>query len=929
MTTNNKLDHCCQNFVGLLKRGAWWIILISFALSALSVYYAFNHLKFRTSRSDLVASDQHLLQLGEKLSKDFGSRDDLVVVVENGHPSRTKAFADALAQELKKYPREFPEIFYRLQHEAFKKWALLYLEPKQIQDIKTKLEEHQGFLARLAAAPNLTTFYQGVNQELTDSLLGELFVGFLQDDQKKGKIPDLSLLNGSLRELKRGLAGDRSYSSPLGGLFLQGMGDLDQQGYFLTENDKYLLFLVTPRKDGFTQASQSVHLLRDLVDRVKTGFPGVKAGVTGPMALEADEMGSAMGDIALATWLSLASQLLLLIIFFRSLRRTLIEGLVLVVGLCWTFGATTLVVGHLNLLSIVFAPLMLGMTIDFGIHWFCRLEEEQTYQGKTNGNSMICTMRRAAPAIVYAAVAAAASFVPLAFTGFKGLAELGIILTIGVLLELVATLTLLPSLVLVTERYTSMDKGKECQGTPRPFLSLSWRNPGLVVTLGLILFALGGLSLLHVKFDLNPLHLQNQKTESVVWETKLLENSRYSTAFGALTTNSLEDLKNKSAALKKLPTVSHVESILSFLPENPEAKREQLQQLAPIFQKISFSASPARPATLRDLAEVLGRIHFKLTRALESDPNLPQVKEAADLLGQVIPALKAGGPRTAANLAAFEKKFFQDLRDKWEFLRDGVSSPLPRFIDLPSEVRDRFISPEGTFLIRVFSSQDIWDPAPLGRFVNDLRSIDPDVSGDPVLLYFFTEAFRNACLWAAGMGLLVIAFMLWGVFRSLDLTLLALVPLFVGTGWTLNLMWLLAIPFNQANVLFLPLILGEGIEFGIVILVRWQMESSARDITLPASTAKGVLLAALTTTVGFGSLMVSGHQGTFSLGLLATVGSLSVLLASLSVLPALLRLVAAKQAGIARVRLLPALDFKRLFFLLLGKEATQLDKFLK
>jgi hypothetical protein len=161
--------------------------------------------------------------------------------------------------------------------------------------------------------------------------------------------------------------------------------------------------------------------------------------------------------------------------------------------------------------------------------------------------------------------------------------------------------------------------------------------------------------------------------------------------------------------------------------------------------------------------------------------------------------------------------------------------------------------------------------------------------------------------------------MLWGVFRSFKLTLLALLPLLVGTGWTLNLMWLLGIPFNQANVLFLPLILGEGIEFGIIILVRWQQEESARVITLPASTAKGVLLAALTTTVGFGSLMVSGHQGTFSLGLLATVGSLSVLLASLSVLPAFLRLVN-KQAVAPQPCLKPALNFKRWLLLLVGKE---------
>jgi hypothetical protein len=141
------------------------------------------------------------------------------------------------------------------------------------------------------------------------------------------------------------------------------------------------------------------------------------------------------------------------------------------------------------------------------------------------------------------------------------------------------------------------------------------------------------------------------------------------------------------------------------------------------------------------------------------------------------------------------------------------------------------------------------------------------------------------------VALLAITCLLWFLLRSLGLTLLALLPLIVGTAITLCLMWLLNIPFNQANVLFLPLILGEGIEYGIIILVRWKMEVSARAITLPASTAKGVALAALTTAFGFGSLMISGHRGTFSLGLLSTVGSLSVLVAALSVLPAFLRLV--------------------------------------
>ena len=915
MADNDKFSRCCRALVGFLSRGAWGIILISVVLAGLSVYYSFNNLSFRTSRSDLVASDQRLLRLGEKLTEDFGSRDDLVVVVENGHPSRAKAFADALAAELKKHPQDFPEIFYRLDPKVFKKWALLYLEPGQIEDIKRQIEEHRNLLTSLAATPSLTRFYQWVNQELTGSLVEELFVGFLDQDDEK--IPDLSLLNATLRELDRGLGG-QPYSSPLTGFFIQGLGDLEQEGYFLTENDKYLLFLVTPRKDTFTQASHSVQLLRDIVARIKGDFPGLEAGVTGPLALEADEMGSAMEDIALATWLSLVSQMLLLILFFRSLKRALIQAFVLIVGLCWTFALVTAVVGHLNLLSIVFAPLVLGLTIDYGIHWFCRLQEEQGLQGKTNGNAVACTIRQESPAILYASMAGSVSFVPLVFTGFKGLAELGLILAMGVVVMVVASLILIPSLVLKTERFATLKTDQDCSRSPRSFLNLNWRRPRLIAALGLLFTALGGVSLLFVRFDLNPLNLQNPDTESVVWEMKLLKDSRYSTAFGALTADSLEELRARKAALKELPTISHVESILSFLPEDAEAKKRQLAEFAPILRQIPLPAEPVF-SDPQALAQVLGRIHFKLARALESDPTMVQVKEANDLLARLIPALKSAGPETRTRLKVFEKKFFQDLRDKWDFLRESISPPLPRLADLPAEVRDRFVSPQGTFLIRAFSAEDIWDPAPLGKFVHDLRRVDPDAVGDPVLLYVYTRAFRNACLWAAAMGLVVITFLLWGVFRSFKVTLLALLPLIVGTGWTVNLMWLLDVPFNQANVLFLPLILGEAVEFGVIILVRWQREASARAIALPAGTAKGVLLAALTTAVGFGSLMVSGHQGTFSLGLLAAVGSLSVLLATLSVLPAFLRLVEGQPAA-TRTHFRPALTFKRWLLLLVGKE---------
>ncbi len=893
----DKVHFRCLQLVHSLTRGAWWVVAIALLVSAVSLYYALTTLSFRTSRNDLVASDQSLVRLGEEIDKKFGVRDGLVVVVENGHPSRSIAFAEALAGELRKYPVQFPELFYRVDPERFKHWAFLYLNSQELSRFQEELLNHRRIVSTLAADPNLTNFFLVVNEEITKSMLSQLFTSYLEENEGETKINGLTLLTSTLRQFHHALAGGDGEVSAFKTFFPKGLEDLGQEGYFFTENDKYLIFLITPQQTDYSASIKNLALLRQVVGRVKEGFPGLQAGVTGLSALEDDEMGSALGDITLATWLSMLSQMLLLVFFFRSFQRTMVEGLVLIIGLLWTFAVVSLVIGHLNILSMIFAPLMLGLTIDYGVHWFCRLEEEQTDLKRCRAEHLGCTMRKATPGIFYAALAATVSFFPLAFSGFKGLAELGLILVFGILIMLVATLVLLPCLVIITERCSPGAAQADCAGHPRPFLSLSWNRPGLIVALGLGLMALGGVSLRHVPFDLNPLHLQNQKVESVVWELKLLKDSRYSTSFGTMVAGSLDELRAKTEALRKLSTVSHVESILSFLPTDVEAKRRQLDSLRPLVSQVNFPASFTRRSQPDDLAGVLGRIRFKLSQAQDAawKPEVratrAQVNEASDLLAQIISLLNSGAdPQVAARLAGFERKFLDDLKAHWQLVRDNLNASAPRLEDLPPEVRQRFVSADGHFLIRAFPAQDIWDPVPLGRFVQDLRRVDPNVVGDPVLLYVFTLAFRNACLWAAGIALLAITCLMLLMFRSLKLTFLALLPLFVGTGWTLNLMWLLGIPFNQANVLFLPLILGEGVEFGIIILVRWQMEASARAITLPASTAKGVLLAALTTTVGFGSLMVSGHQGTFSLGLLATVGSLSVLLASLSVLPAFIRL---------------------------------------
>ena len=878
-----------------LSRFSWLIVALALVASGLSIYITVDRLSFQTKQIDLVSSNQRLTALQAHLDKEFGSKDGLVAVVASPEKGRAIAFAEALAKELRRYPQDFPEIFYRVDPQAFKDQALYFLDPKEERELKDKILSNQGIMKELAANPSLTQFFSSVNHEVTGSMIGELFLDFLQEKGQK-KLPDLSLLNATLRQFSHFLEGQDTYKSPLKALFPKGLGDLEEEGYFFTKDNRYLLFLITSKPGDYHDSQETLYHLRQVLSELKPKFKKVQVGVTGPEALQDDEMAGGQRDIALATWLSLLGQFFLLVIFFRSLERPLVEVAALLIGLSWSFGLTTLVIGHLNILSMIFAPLMLGIAIDFGIHWFCRLEEEQGHNS-CSLNSLYYTQKFGAPGIAFAVVASALCFLPLAFTGFKGLAELGLILFMGLMTMIVVTLVVQPAMVKLAERCPPAAQLESRHELSHASIFLRWQSPGVVAALGLALMAVAIVSLFNVHFDLNPLHLQNLKTESVVWELKLLKGSGYSSTNAIMTAKSLPEIEAKTRTLKSLPSVSNVDSILSFLPEDPVAKSQMIEEIRTVVAPLSFAPRPAQVSTPQEVAAILQRLQFKLDVAQQSDWNpeskaeKEQVVEANALLSRLQTLLDpAQNPKAAVRLAVFEKKFFADLRDKWQLLKENLSAPPLQLADLPAQVRNRFVSPQGTYIIKVFPAEDIWQFPVLKRFVRDLRRIDPNVVGDPVLLYVFNSAFVKDCLWATGIGLMAIICLVLPLYRSLIVSLMALIPLFFGLSMTLNLMWLLGISFNQANVIVLPLLVGESVEFGIIILTRWQLERTARALTLPASTAKGVVLAALTTTVGFGSLMVSGQWGVFSLGLLATIGALSVLLGGLTFLPAVLKL---------------------------------------
>jgi len=216
--------------VKALFRSAWPVIVFSLLMTAISIYYALNHLSMRTNRGDLVGTDLRIMGLSEKMDRQFGSRDNLAVVVENTDPKHCIQFVEALAAELGHYPQHFRELFYRVDPQKFKHWALLYLEQKQLLELKSKFSNHQNELRALSSDPRLIRFFQVVNEEITRAMLGHLFTGFLQEEQEQGKIPDLGLLQASLKQMEISLNGGDAFTSPLKSIFPGELTDLIFQG---------------------------------------------------------------------------------------------------------------------------------------------------------------------------------------------------------------------------------------------------------------------------------------------------------------------------------------------------------------------------------------------------------------------------------------------------------------------------------------------------------------------------------------------------------------------------------------------------------------------------------------------------------------------------------------------------------------------------
>jgi uncharacterized protein len=631
---------------------------------------------------------------------------------------------------------------------------------------------------------------------------------------------------------------------------------------------------------------------------VQRDFPDVQAGVTGSMALGSDEMVSSQRDTALATVISLISVGLLYIAIFWEVWSPLRVQITLQLAICWSLGWATLTVGHLNILSVSFAPILIGLADNLGIHLAARYSEERA-AGHDFRTAMEIAARQTGPGIVTAGISVVLAFYAVMLANFPGLAELGFIAGSGELLCMVASFTVLPALFAVSQRYLRT-RATAWQGKERRSWGWSWpgRYPRLTLAGIGVLILIGILVSPLPKFDYNLLHLQAKGTESVVWENRLLEASGHSSRYALTTADSLEELRRKKAQFEALPVVEQVESLASLLPPNQEERLALVAELAPVVDAIPAQWENVEPIDLEEMSTTLEKIRFKLQQPpTDWDPSKRPSEEALTAARTALIAvqerLKSMPPATASQvLDAFQRALMADFAAKWTLLQHNVYPTGPVTLDdVPSYLRERFVGKSGRYLLQIFARDNIWEREPMRTFVSQLQTVDADVTGPPVVALYSIQNMQLGYVRGGVYALITIVGVTLVHFRRLKPTWLALLPLGVAALWMIPCMALFGVQMNIANLIVIPLFMGMAFDNGIHLVDRALEPPRTASERATQSTGKAVVLATLTTIAGFGSLMVARHAGIFSFGFLVALSVTCNLVAVFTVLPLLLRIV--------------------------------------
>ena len=836
------------------------VIAICLLLAGGAAWYTEQNFAMNTDSEQLIDAQVGWRMRQSRFDAAFPQQTNLtLVVIDGATPELAEAAAARLTEKLASDPKLFSHVRRPDGGAFFSQNGLLFLSLKEVQETTQQLIKAQPFLGGLASDPSL----RGIMTNLSTVLLGV--------SSGQAKLADIDSALARFGDVFDAAAQGKTQFLSWRSLVTGAPPKPEEIRRYIEVKPRLDFNALEPGREANDAIRANARALN------LTPEHGVRVRLTGPVPLSDEEFGTLtdraglmvaamMGGVLLTLWLALKS--------FRIIFAILVT---LFVGLAITMGAGLATVGVFNIISIAFIALFVGLGVDFGIQFSVRYRSER-HRNDDLAGALASTGRGVGIPLALAAAATAAGFFSFLPTTYTGVAELGKVAGIGMIVAFLLSITMLPALLmLLNPPGETDDVGFQSLGRLDDFMTRNRRNViRVAAAAGVVSLAL----MSFVKFDSNPLDLRSPKVESVSTLMDLMKNPQTSPNTIDVPTLSLTDADSITQRIQQEPLVAQAITLSSFVPEQ---QKEKLALIADAGSLLDSTLNPFEVLPAPGDAELIAA--FKSTaeklRAAAGNAQDKPARDARRLAGALDAVVKAG----PAALAHAREALVPGLKTMLTQVSDSLKAAPVTVENMPADLRADWVAADGTARIQVFPKNTSNDSASLSAFSDQVLSVAPQATGAPISIRESGKTIVGAFTEAGALSFVAIIILLALVLRSLHDVLMTLAPLVLSGLLTLATCVVLGLPLNFANVIALPLLLGIGVAFNIYFVVAWR---HGQRCFLASSLTRAVIFSAATTASGFGTLWLSIHPGTASMGELLMISLGWVLATTLFLSPALL-----------------------------------------
>lgn len=874
-----------------------WTIISCAIIIAVAALTALPGIVIDSSHLGLISKNNPEVKKFLEFKEEFGAQNDLIAVIHGGDEGERRLCADRLAQKLAEEKELVSYVFYKVDEEVIP-GALLY----GMSD--DDLHGLEGWLSSLSSAgariDSSSPFWpvETFNRDLAARM------------EQEEEVPEyidrpLDFLEEYLLAAETNTAPENSVSrapSPAALAYrrISGSAAFDDEGYLSSRDGKYKLIAVLPTGDvddpAFTTRLNS--RVREISDGILKDFPGLAVGLTGLSAVTAEETTAIKRDMRMSGLLGMVAVTFLMLIFPLLRKFSVPVLLTLAFSVLCTLVFSRVTPGHLNLISSSCIVIILGLGVDYGIHFSTAFAEE--LEKSNYRQAIVSAFIATSPGVAAGALTTACVFFLFSFADFKGFVELGTVAGAGILICFASYLLLFPAMLAVSEKKLSGAAKMTPVDIPAAIISFSIRNYVAVIAAFIIMGIAACALAPRLRFVPAFHSLLPSGSEALKLLNDLQENSETNWEYTGVGADSLEKLCEKEKVLKSLSVVKNVESPCSFAAGDP-ARNEKIDGIKSLIKDVMTPATGATAAAessvipaatqddaLESLETLSDNLHeLSVSLYLDGSPDVSErVNGLRDIVKRIMEASGAGADLAGALRGASER-MEKNLLEMSNATRDSLL--------MNPDIRRRYVGKDGKYMMYVYAAKPMWDGNFWKEYSTEIRAAAPEATGLSFvaneMIYASMRSFRKILSWAP----LLFGILLFAKFRNLGLVALSIIPLLTGLLLLAGLLVACGIDLNPINLMAFSIIYGFGVDDGIMITHRYGRFRGAVDVNSFSRIGLPVFLTSLTTMACFAALGTSTHQGLRTFGITAAFGAMTTLATSLLLLPAIMKAIEKKK----------------------------------